>query len=320
MYVVDRLVDAVCQIDYPRELLEIQVLDDSTDETRQIAELAVRRHAAQGVDIKYLHREDRTGYKAGALDEGLKVARGEFVAIFDADFIPKPDFLMQSVHYFTEPQGRAGAGALGPHQRGLLAPHQDPGVLLDAHFVLEHGSRNRAGLLLQLQRHRRHLAQDRHRRRRRLAARHAHRGSRPQLPHAAAGLAVRLRPGSRGAGRAARRDERLQVAAAPLGEGLHPDLPQADAAHPAVGSALQGEGRGVLPPVGQLQLPADVRAVGADGARRWSSATTWAGTRCCSSTSRCSSRRRRRWPTSTWSASASCTRRRGPSGSSTCRC
>ena len=77
MYVVDRLVDAVCQIDYPRELLEIQVLDDSTDETRQIAELAVRRHALQGIDIKYLHREDRTGYKAGALDEGLKVARGE---------------------------------------------------------------------------------------------------------------------------------------------------------------------------------------------------------------------------------------------------
>ena len=70
MYVVDRLIDAVCQIDYPRERLEIQVLDDSTDETREIAELAVRRHAAHGVDIKYLHREDRTGYKAGALGRG----------------------------------------------------------------------------------------------------------------------------------------------------------------------------------------------------------------------------------------------------------
>src|SRR3989338_4166859 len=104
MYVVDRLVDAVCKIDYPRELLEIQVLDDSTDETRQIAELAVRRHAMQGVDIKYIHRDDRTGYKAGALEEGLKVARGEFVAIFDADFIPKADFLLRSVHYFTDPK------------------------------------------------------------------------------------------------------------------------------------------------------------------------------------------------------------------------
>src|SRR5678816_1981642 len=71
MYVVDRLVDAVCRIDYPRERLEIQVLDDSTDETTQIAELAVRRLALQGIDIKYIHRSDRTGYKAGALEEGL---------------------------------------------------------------------------------------------------------------------------------------------------------------------------------------------------------------------------------------------------------
>src|SRR6187397_3157032 len=87
MYVADRLIESVCRIDYPRELLEIQVLDDSTDETREIAELAVLRHAQQGFDIKYIHRVDRTGYKAGALDAGLKIARGEFVAIFDADFI-----------------------------------------------------------------------------------------------------------------------------------------------------------------------------------------------------------------------------------------
>src|SRR6059058_4711920 len=77
MYVADRLIDAVCQLDYPRELLEIQVLDDSTDETQNVAERAVRRHAAQGVDITYLHRTDRTGYKAGALEAGLKVAKGE---------------------------------------------------------------------------------------------------------------------------------------------------------------------------------------------------------------------------------------------------
>src|SRR5205823_11938652 len=82
MYVADRLIDAVCRIDYPRERLEIQVLDDSTDETRSIAELAVRRFAADGIDIKYYHRADRVGYKAGALEEGLKVARGEFVGIF----------------------------------------------------------------------------------------------------------------------------------------------------------------------------------------------------------------------------------------------
>src|SRR5436190_22365361 len=85
MYVADRLIESVCAIEYPRARLEIQVLDDSTDETRGIAELAVRRFAAQGVDIKYYHRTNRVGYKAGALEAGLKAARGEFVAIFDAD-------------------------------------------------------------------------------------------------------------------------------------------------------------------------------------------------------------------------------------------
>src|SRR6185503_19826717 len=88
MYVADRLIAAVCAIDYPRELLEIQVLDDSSDETRSIAELAVRRFATQGIDIKFLHRTDRRGYKAGALEAGLQTARGVFIAIFDADFMP----------------------------------------------------------------------------------------------------------------------------------------------------------------------------------------------------------------------------------------
>src|SRR6266446_6354946 len=100
MYVADRLIDAVCAIEYPREQLEIQVLDDSIDETCGIAELAVRRFAALGIDIKYFHRTDRKGYKAGALEAGLEVARGEFVAIFDADFIPGPDFLSLLMPYF----------------------------------------------------------------------------------------------------------------------------------------------------------------------------------------------------------------------------
>src|SRR3984893_13395012 len=101
MYVADRLIEAVCRIDYPRELFEIQVLDDSTDETRSIADLAVRRFAAQGYDIKYYHRTNRIGYKAGALEAGLKVARGEFIAIFDADFIPSADFLTRLMPYFA---------------------------------------------------------------------------------------------------------------------------------------------------------------------------------------------------------------------------
>src|SRR3954451_17802608 len=83
MYVADRLIEAVCRLEYPRDQLEIQVLDDSTDETRNIAEKAVRRWTAEGIDIKYIRRSDRTGYKAGALEAGLKTARGAFIAIFD---------------------------------------------------------------------------------------------------------------------------------------------------------------------------------------------------------------------------------------------
>src|SRR5438132_2395917 len=93
MYVADRLIASVCAIEYPRELLEIQVLDDSTDETRGIAEAAVRRFVDEGTDIKYLQRTDRKGYKADALDEGLKQARGESVGVFDADVLPAAHFL-----------------------------------------------------------------------------------------------------------------------------------------------------------------------------------------------------------------------------------
>src|SRR6185312_10231844 len=102
MYVAERLIEAVCRIEYPRELLEIQVLDDSTDETCEIAELAARRCVTQGVDVKYIHRTNRVGFKAGALEEGLKTARGEFVAIFDADFIPTPDFLTKLLPHFAD--------------------------------------------------------------------------------------------------------------------------------------------------------------------------------------------------------------------------
>ncbi len=145
MYVADRLIDTVCEIDYPRELLEIQVLDDSTDETRGIAELAVRRRAAQGFDIRYYHRTDRTGYKAGALEAGLKVARGEFVAIFDADFIPTSDFLQRLMPHFADPKVGMVQARWGHINQDYSLLTRIQAILLDAHFVLEHGGRNRSG-------------------------------------------------------------------------------------------------------------------------------------------------------------------------------
>src|SRR4029434_1031985 len=93
MYVIERLVKAVTEIDYPRERLEIQVLDDSTDETVKIASATVAKYAAQGFDIHYIHRDDRTGFKAGALENGMKTAKGNLIASFDADFLPNPTFL-----------------------------------------------------------------------------------------------------------------------------------------------------------------------------------------------------------------------------------
>src|SRR4051794_19021115 len=145
MYVAERLIDAVCAIDYPRELLEIQVLDDSTDETRNIADLAVRRYAAQGTDIKYIHRTDRTGYKAGALEAGLKVSRGEFVGIFDADFIPTADFLVKLLPHFRDPKVGMVQARWGHINQDYSLLTKIQAILLDGHFILEHGGRNRGG-------------------------------------------------------------------------------------------------------------------------------------------------------------------------------
>jgi cellulose synthase/poly-beta-1,6-N-acetylglucosamine synthase-like glycosyltransferase len=145
LYVADRLIEAVCKIDYPRDLLEVQVLDDSTDETRSVAEMSVRRLAAQGVDIKYYHRTDRKGFKAGALEAGLKVARGELIAIFDADFIPTPDFLQRLLPHFSDPRVGMVQARWGHINRDYSLLTKIQAILLDGHFVLEHGGRNRGG-------------------------------------------------------------------------------------------------------------------------------------------------------------------------------
>ena len=145
LYVVERLVKAVTEIDYPREKLEIQVLDDSTDETINVAKAVVAKYAAQGFDIQYIHRFDRTGFKAGALENGNKTAKGELFAIFDADFVPKPDCLRKLVDYFTDPM--VGCAQMRwSHINGrynLLTRLQT--IMLDGHFVVEQTTRNRTG-------------------------------------------------------------------------------------------------------------------------------------------------------------------------------
>src|SRR5256714_274999 len=145
MYVVERLVKAVTEIDYPRDRLEIQVLDDSTDETVNIARATVGKYAARGFDIHYIHREDRTGFKVGALENGMKTAKGNLIAIFDADFVPKPDFLRKLVHFFTD-QTVGCAQMRWAHINGsynLLTRLQT--IMLDGHFVVEQTTRNRSG-------------------------------------------------------------------------------------------------------------------------------------------------------------------------------
>ncbi len=150
-FVVDRLIDACCRLNYPRDRFEIQVLDDSTDETCEVAAAVVARYAAGTADlapqpIHYLHRTNRHGYKAGALEEGLKSAKGECVAIFDADFVPPPDWLQRVIHHFAEP----GVGMVQTRWTHLNRNYsfltQVEAILLDGHFVLEHGGRSRAGV------------------------------------------------------------------------------------------------------------------------------------------------------------------------------
>jgi cellulose synthase/poly-beta-1,6-N-acetylglucosamine synthase-like glycosyltransferase len=145
-YVVDRLLDAICRLDYPKEKLDIQLLDDSTDETVEVARLLVERYAALGHPVEYLHRDNREGFKAGALAEGLKTAKGEFVAIFDADFVPPPDFLMKCIHHFTDPQIGMVQTRWTHINRNYSLLTQVEAILLDGHFVLEHSARSRSGV------------------------------------------------------------------------------------------------------------------------------------------------------------------------------
>jgi cellulose synthase/poly-beta-1,6-N-acetylglucosamine synthase-like glycosyltransferase len=147
-YVVKRLLNAVACLHYPKDLLEIQVLDDSTDETTAIAARLVKRYCRQGFNMVLLHRSHRQGYKAGALKEGLEVAKGSFIAIFDADFVPTPDFLQRTLPFFQEPD-------IGMVQTRWEHINRDYSTLtraqafgINGHFWVEQAARCWSGLFM----------------------------------------------------------------------------------------------------------------------------------------------------------------------------
>ncbi len=144
--VVERLIDSVAHLDYPADRLEIQVLDDSSDETSTWAGRAVARHAARGVDIRLLHRGHRAGFKAGALAAGMRTARGEFLAVFDADFTPGRDFLRRMMPHFADPGVGMVQARWGHINRDASMLTAAQAVLLDSHFSIEHEARMRCGL------------------------------------------------------------------------------------------------------------------------------------------------------------------------------
>src|ERR1700681_660355 len=145
-YVVERLLEETSKIDYPHELLQIQVLDDSTDSTDPFTRSLVAEYQAARLPIEYIHRTHRHGYKAGALQNGLKTATGEIVAIFDADFVPPVDFLRRTVHFFADPKVGVVQTRWGYLNRHYNLLTEVQAMLLDGHFVLEHGARCGGGL------------------------------------------------------------------------------------------------------------------------------------------------------------------------------
>ena len=144
MYVAERIIETCAEIDYPRDKFQIQVLDDSTDETKDIIANKCAEVAARGINIQHIHRTDRTGYKAGALDCAMDKVEGEFIAIFDADFVPSKDFLLRTIPYFSENVGvvQTRWGHLNKSY-SLLTELQAFG--LNGHFAIEQGGRNASG-------------------------------------------------------------------------------------------------------------------------------------------------------------------------------
>jgi cellulose synthase/poly-beta-1,6-N-acetylglucosamine synthase-like glycosyltransferase len=145
LYVARRLIDTVCRLDYPLDRLEIQVLDDSDDDTRQVVATAVAHQRERGIDIQHLHRSQRQGYKAGALAAGLQVAKGELLAVFDADFVPASDFLRLTVPHFSRPAVGMVQARWDHLNRFYSLLTRIQAIFLDGHFVLEHAARAASG-------------------------------------------------------------------------------------------------------------------------------------------------------------------------------
>jgi cellulose synthase/poly-beta-1,6-N-acetylglucosamine synthase-like glycosyltransferase len=145
-YVAPRLIQAVCNFDYPRERMEIQVLDDSTDDTVAIVDREIEGYRGQGFTIHHIRRKSREGFKAGALNEGLAAARGEFIAVFDADFVPPADFLKKTIPQFSRDKKIGMVQARWGHlNRDYSLLTQAQSILLDGHFIIEHTARSRSG-------------------------------------------------------------------------------------------------------------------------------------------------------------------------------
>lgn len=142
--VVERLLEAVACIDYPSQKLEIQVLDDSTDRTQEVCQAVVQRLQERGLCVRYIHREDRTGFKAGALENGLSVATGELIAIFDADFVPSPQVLREVVDRFTDPEVAMVQVRWSHLNRNASLLTRIQALMLDSHFTVEQTARHRS--------------------------------------------------------------------------------------------------------------------------------------------------------------------------------
>jgi cellulose synthase/poly-beta-1,6-N-acetylglucosamine synthase-like glycosyltransferase len=140
-YVVERLLEAAAAVDYPRDRLEIQVLDDSNDETTEIAARTIAAIRARGIDAVHLRRGDRGGFKAGALQYGLERARGELLAVFDADFVPPPSILRDLVPYFADPRVGMAQARWEHLNRDYSALAKAQAISLDSHFLIEHSAR-----------------------------------------------------------------------------------------------------------------------------------------------------------------------------------